>query len=241
MYKRVDVLERFDEGRHQRASTRQIAWRTPSSAVKSTNGSLGRTHTPGELVELCSRTVRQKHGTRLRPELDDVPSTIVFLVLPRALVLPDDVAVVLGERIARRHAGLAVPVRIQMVEIQRRVSFLHHGRVALEGPVSFGGSAINDVAVGIGAGRQVDLGPRHVQKAQRAGARQGARFLDVDDVVGNGRDMRRGGRIGANSTEGSDDSHREPSIIEDSGVRFRAEPDRRICNRPKRDGTRARS
>ena len=157
--------------------------------------------------------MRQKDGPGLRPQLDDVPRAVVFLVLPRALVLLDDVAVVLGERIARRHARLAVAVRVEMIEIQRGLGFLDERRVALQRAIPFGGSAVHDIGVRVGARRQIDFGPRDVQKTQGIAAGKGARFFGVDDVIGNGGDPRRGGRIGANSTEGSDDSHREPSII----------------------------
>ena len=81
---------------------------------------VGRSHAPRQLVDLRVRTMRQKDGPGLRPQLDHVTRAIVFLVLPRSLVLLDDVAVVLGERIARRHARLAVAVRVEMIEIERR-------------------------------------------------------------------------------------------------------------------------
>ena len=58
---------------------------------------------------------------------------------------------------------------------------------------------------------QVDLGARHVQEAVRAALREGARLLDVDHVVRNGRHL--GGKVGAGaeSTERSDESHRVQS------------------------------
>ena len=157
--------------------------------------------------------MRQKYRSRLGTQLDEMPGPIVLFVLAGAFVLFDHAAVVLRERIARRDAGLAVAVRVQMVEIQRRRSLVRERRVALQRAISFGSGAIDDVVMGIRVRGQVDLGPRDVQKAERIAARKGTRFVGVDHVVGNGGDARRGGRIGADSTEGSDDSHREPSII----------------------------
>ena len=100
-----------------------------------------------------------------------------------------------------------------MIEIERRLRLLHQRRLPLQRAIPLGGRAIHDVVVGIGAGGQIDFGSRDVQKAQRIAAGKRARFFGIDDVVGNGGDTRRGGRNGANRTEGSDDSHREPSII----------------------------
>ena len=114
--------------------------------------------------------MRQKHRSRLGTQLDDMPGPIVFLVLARAFVLLDHVAVVLRERKARRNPGLAVAVRVQMVEIQRRRGLLHERRVALQRAISFGSGAIDDVVMGIRVRGQVDLGPRHVQKAERIAA-----------------------------------------------------------------------
>src|SRR3989338_7804532 len=78
-----------------------------------------RSYAPCQLVDLRIRTVRQKDGPGLRPQLDDVPRAVVFLVPPRTLVLLDDATVVLRQRIARRHSRLAVPVSVEMIEIER--------------------------------------------------------------------------------------------------------------------------
>ena len=50
---------------------------------------------------------------------------------------------------------------------------------------------VDRVGVRIGARRQIDLGARDVQKAERVAGGERARFVGVDDVVGNGRDARR--------------------------------------------------
>jgi hypothetical protein len=52
-----------------------------------------------------------------------------------------------------------------------------------------------------------------VKKARGIAGGQGARVFGVDHIVRDGGDAVRCGGIGANGTEGSDDSHREPSII----------------------------
>ena len=53
---------------------------------------------------------------------------IVFLVAPRALVLLDDVLLVLVHREARGDAGLLVPAHAQTVEVERRLVFDHQRR-----------------------------------------------------------------------------------------------------------------
>ena len=56
---------------------------------------------------------------------------IVFLVAPRALVLLDDVAVVLVEREAAREAGLLVRAHPEAIEIQARSLLIHERRRVL--------------------------------------------------------------------------------------------------------------
>ena len=118
-----------------------------------------RSHVVCELVDERDRTMRQKDGPGLRAQLDHVPRAVVFLVLAGALVLLDDVAVVFGKRVARRHARLAVAVRVQMIEIQRGLGFLYQRCIVLQGAISFGGGAIDDVAMRIRAGGKINLGP----------------------------------------------------------------------------------
>ncbi len=157
--------------------------------------------------------MREKDGAGLRPQLDHMARAVVFLVLPRPFVFLDDVAVVLGERIARGDTRLAVPVSVEMIEIHRGLGFLNEGRIPFHLPVPVGCRAIHDIGVRVGAGGQIDFGPRDVEKTERIPAGKRARFLRVDDIVGNSGDPVRDSWIGANSAKGSDDSHLEPSII----------------------------
>jgi hypothetical protein len=65
----------------------------------------------------------------------------------------------------------------------------------------------------IRAAGQINLCARHVKETLRVSIRKRPRFFDIDDVVGDGSDAWSRVRIGAHSAEGSDDGHREPSII----------------------------
>ena len=210
---RVDGLERLDERRHEPRLDLPDRMAHAIERREIDERLVGRPYAPRKLVDLRIRTMRQKDGSGLRPQLDHVARAVVFLVLPRPLVFLDDVAVVLGERIARGHARLAVPVSVEMIEIHRGLGFLNERRIPFQRAIPVGCRAIHDIGVRIGAGGQIDLGPRDVEKTQRIAAGKRARFLRVDDIVGNGGDPVRDSRIGANSTEGSDDSHLEPSII----------------------------
>jgi hypothetical protein len=49
-------------------------------------------------IDPCRGLVGQEHDAGLRAELDHVPRAVVFLVAPRALVLLDDVLLVLVDR-----------------------------------------------------------------------------------------------------------------------------------------------
>ena len=64
--------------------------------------------------------IRQEYGPGLRAQIDDVPGAVVFLVLPRPLVLADDVALVLVDREAPGDARLLVPAHAQLVQVQAR-------------------------------------------------------------------------------------------------------------------------
>ena len=75
--------------------------------------------------------VGQEHDAGLRAQLDDVARAIVFLVAPRALVLLDDVALVLVDREAAGEPGLLVAAHPQPVEVERRRLVLGDQRRAL--------------------------------------------------------------------------------------------------------------
>ena len=60
-----------------------------------------------QAIDRVGRLVGQEDDAGLRAQLDDVPRAIVFLVGPRALVLLDDVLLVLVHREARRRCRSA--------------------------------------------------------------------------------------------------------------------------------------
>ncbi len=78
---------------------------TPSGAVKSAIGGLATARETTRSTSVAARYVRNT-GPGLRAERQHVPRAIVFLVGPRALVLADDVAIVLVERHSRRQCPI---------------------------------------------------------------------------------------------------------------------------------------
>ena len=72
-------------------------------------------------IDVRIRPVRQKYGPGLRAKGQHVTGAIVFLVRPRPLVLPDDVAVVLVERRTAAHAHLHVSAHAQLIDIDARL------------------------------------------------------------------------------------------------------------------------
>ncbi len=136
----------------------------------------------------------QKDGTGLRTQREQVSGAVVFFVRPRAFVLLDHVVVVLVERVAGRNASLRHVAHLQAVDVDAG-RFLDDERCLLLQTVEvLDRLSVHRVAVGIGVARAVDLGPRHMEKAQRISVGQRASFVSVDDVVGYGGDARRGGR-----------------------------------------------
>ena len=123
--------------------------------------------------------VGQEHRAGLRAQLDDVARAVVFLVLPRLLVLLHDVAVVLVDRVAGREAGLLVRAHAQAVEVHRGLGFLDH-RWRVSAAKFARRRPVDGVGVRIGVRRQVDLGARHVQEAQRALPAASARASSVE-------------------------------------------------------------
>ena len=111
---------------------------------------------------------------------------VVFLVAPGPLVLLDDAAVVLVERKAGGHTGLLVRAIAQAIHVDARF-VLDDERGPLQRFEIPDRPRVDLVAVRIGVRRQLELGPRHTQKAQRVAAGLHARFFGRDDIVGNGR------------------------------------------------------
>ena len=120
------------EGVHQRGGLSRL--HPPDRVVHAVVGAevverrVGRDRA-AEPIDGLGRLVGQEHDAGLRAQLDDVPRAIVFLVAPRALVLLDDVLLVLVHREARRDAGLLVAAHAQPVEVERRLVFLDQRRL----------------------------------------------------------------------------------------------------------------
>ena len=72
----------------------------------------------GELANRRVRTMCQKHRTGLRPQLGDVPRTVVFLVSARTFVLLDCTGIVFVERITRGDTRLAVALVAEVIEVE---------------------------------------------------------------------------------------------------------------------------
>ncbi len=201
---RRQAAERADDGIHVGAGDLPQGVRHAIRRHKVVDR-LGLRHARGHGIDGWRRRIRQEHGAGLRPQLGDVARAIVFLVAARLLVLLDEPRVVFVHRVARGQAGLLVLPHPQLVEVERRLGLLQHRLSRLREPLGRG--PVDDVRIRIGAGRQVDLGARHVQEAQFVAGGQRARFLGVDDVVGDGGDARGERRLGPQRAEGSDLRH----------------------------------
>ena len=110
--------------------------------------------------------VGQEDDAGLRAELDDVPRAIVFLVGARALVLLDDVLLVLVDREAGGDAGLLVAAHAQAIEVERRLVLDHQRRVGAERREVLLRFRVDLSGIRIGARRQIDLRARDVQEAE---------------------------------------------------------------------------
>jgi hypothetical protein len=172
-----------------------------------------RRYPPRHGLDHINRLESEEHRSGLRPQLEHVSRPVVFLVGARPLVLPDDVVVVIIQRIARRDARLGMPFRVKPIEVNRGHRFLKERGVPLQLPIVLGGKAVDPVRMRIGAWRQIEFGARHVEKTQRIAGRKRSRLFGVDDVVGNSGHAGSVDRRGEKRTEGTDGRHVEPTII----------------------------
>ena len=111
---------------------------------------------------------------------------VVLLVHARVLVLLDHAGVVVVQAEAARDARLHVPAHRQSIDVEADVVLRHEWRRLAQRVEVLVGRAGRRVVVRCHRGRQVDLGPRHVEKAQRIGGQRPG-FLRRDDVVGHRR------------------------------------------------------
>jgi hypothetical protein len=145
-----------------------------------------------ECVYVSVRAVRQKHRARLGTEAQQVTCSVVFLVTPRELVLPDDVALVLVHRVTGGDAGLGVAPHPQCVDIQAGCLLGDEGCLTLQSREVRRRPCVNSIGKRTRVRGKIDLGPGDVKETQRVSCRQGPRFVSVDDVVRDSGDS--GGR-----------------------------------------------
>ncbi len=115
-----------------------------------------------ERVDSRQRSIREEDHAGLRSERHHVLCPIVFLVAPRALVLLDDVGVVLIQRKTAGDPGLLVSPHPQSIAIERR-RVIEHER----SPLAQAGEVltclfIDPGSVRIRVRRQIDLRAGHV-------------------------------------------------------------------------------
>jgi hypothetical protein len=144
--------------------------------------------------------MKQEHGAGLGAERNHVPRAIVFLVAPRPLVLPDDVLLVLVDRKAACHPNLLMPSHAQAVKVEAWFRF-DVQRALPKPPEIAGCSGVDLRRVRVDLRRKLDLRTGDAQEAEWVAIGQRARFIGVDNVVGNGRNMGGVRRTGAQRPE----------------------------------------
>ncbi len=149
----------------------------------------------GNAGDVALGAVGEEDRTRLRAEREHVARAVVFLVPPGALVLPDYARIVLVDREAGGDSRLHVAAHAEPVEVGARL-VLDDERPVPQRRVILRRAAVDGVGVRIGVGRQLELGTRDANKAERVALGERARLVGRDHVVGNGRhragDVRRG-------------------------------------------------
>ena len=152
---------------------RHAVCRMPSGAVKSCSGLLPhlrrdeRRH--GRLV-----AIGEKDGAGVGAQRVDEPRAVVLLVPARPLVLLDEPGVVVVDVADGDESPLAVRAHLLLVKVEARAGLAHEHAVALEPEEILPRPGVDGVAVGIGAGRQVDFRAVDVQQAARPAGRQRA-------------------------------------------------------------------
>ena len=189
----VGDVERRNPAETRRRAARVLETRPPDRVADAVGRGevvqrLAAVDLPRQRVDRAIGAIGQKHHAGLRPKLDDVARAIVFLVAARALVLLDDVRLVLVEREAAGDAGLLVRAHAQSVQVQRRGLVEHERRALAQRREIRPRLFVHLRRVRIGAGRKIDLRPRDVQKTERIAGGELARFVGGDDVVGHRRD-----------------------------------------------------
>ena len=205
----------YSAGIRAKASTSVLAEsarRAPDRVLHAVGGSevveRWRSETAGDFgVDFRRAAIGQEHHTRLRPQLDDVPRAIVFLVAARTLVLLDDVLLVLVDRETGGDADLLVRPHAQAVEVHRRRVLDDERRLRAQRRQVLARQLVDICRVRIGPRRQIDLRARDVEKTQGIAGRELPRFFYADDIVGNRGYRRRCRRRRAQGPEGMKGSH----------------------------------
>ena len=100
-----------------------------------------------------------------------MPRAVVLLVASRALVLLDDVPIVLVEREAAGHSRLFVGVHAQPIEIQNGHVVHDQRRIGTQRVEICACLVVHLARVRIGIRREIDLGPRDVEETERIAGR----------------------------------------------------------------------
>src|SRR6185369_2516984 len=133
---------------------------------------------------------------------------IVFLVTTCALVFANSAVFVFVDGATGYLADLLVLAHDQTVKVEAWGGFLLQRAGGDQFLKVLDCLSIDGVTVKIRAWRQVDLGPRDVQKAQRVSGRQRARFFSIDDVVRHTCHVFAAVSLRTQSTKGTNNRHR---------------------------------
>jgi hypothetical protein len=148
-----------------------------------------------------------------------VARAVVLLIGARALVLADDIRVVLVHGAGGGDARLRVLAHADSVDVETRLVLFDERALGLEPLEIFARALVDLVRIDVRAFRQVYLGARDVEEAQGVVGGQRARLLCVDHVVGDGGDLPdllKGRAQGAERVDGSHVCSAPPSAEVDS-------------------------
>ena len=158
--------------------------------------------------------IRQQHRAGLGGQRLDLADAVVFLVGAGELMLADAVAVVVGDRSGGHEAGLDMLAHGHPVGVIARRRIADQDAVGDQPVEIFRGFGVNLRGVGVGIGRQVDLGLGDVQEAERLSGSLRAGFGAGQHVVGRGGNIAGAAGRRAQSAEGLDEGHGEGFLVQ---------------------------
>ncbi len=141
---------------------------------------------------------------------------VVLLIGPSALVLADEVSVVLVHGEGGGDAHLRVLAHDETVDVEARLVLFDECALRFEALEVLARFLVDLVRVDVRPFGQVDLGARDVEEAQGVPGGQRARLLGVDHVVGDGGDLGHlvGGRAqGAERVDGGHGRTSPPEAV----------------------------